>query len=235
MKILLISDTHCEMGYKFPNASEEIMEDLDLIVLAGDIGDPYETRTYMESIPVETAYIAGNHEFYGYDYDQVMVDVFNNTYGCYNNYTLKRNGFNIHLTTLWSYLNPYEEIIYREDIKDCLNINNWSPMKQNLENSLCKEWLESEVNKGDDDLIFTHHSPSYASVVPKWKGHRINASYHNRLENFIEEKHPLVWGHGHIHNHVDYQLFDTTRVIANPKGLPHDNNNYEMAKGLIEV
>lgn len=233
MRILLISDTHCEMGLPFPKIESELLSSLDLLVLAGDIGDPYITKEEIKNLPCDVAYLMGNHELYGYDYESVKSEAFTNKDSCYDNHTLSINERNVHLTTLWTYLNPLQEMYYLSDINDCNHIKHWTPSKQNAKNKENREWLFDVVKEGD--IIFSHHSPSYSSVTDRYKGNHLNAVFHNDLDSFIKDRKPALWGHGHIHQHVDYMI-GNTRIIANPTGcMGSERSQYDLKKGIIEI
>lgn len=72
MKIMVLSDLHLESLTFEPD--QEALRAADVIVLAGDIHPGVEdivwARQTFEDKPV--VYVAGNHEFYGGDWDQTL-------------------------------------------------------------------------------------------------------------------------------------------------------------------
>lgn len=74
-----------------------------------------------------------------------------------------------------------------------------------------------EQHKGKKIVVVTHHAPCELSLHPDYKGHSLNGCYYTDLSEFIRERDIDVWVHGHIHHHVDYDLYGT-RIIANPRG-----------------
>jgi Icc-related predicted phosphoesterase len=79
------------------------------------------------------------------------------------------------------------------------------------------------------DVVVTHHAPSVESVHTKYLGSPLNAGYYSDLYDFIGEIKPKVWVHGHMHHPVDYMIANT-RVLANPRGYPHENNNFDETR-----
>ncbi len=72
MKLLILSDLHLEFLPLVPAASEA-----DVVVLAGDIdlgvrGISWGRRSFPDH---EVVYVAGNHEFYGNDWDTLLDDL----------------------------------------------------------------------------------------------------------------------------------------------------------------
>lgn len=211
-------------------------ENVDLYVLAGDIGNPYEVQTRIHSVKEleeqKIAYLAGNHEYYHQDFDDVNNFVFNNLNSSYNNHTIDVKGRKVHMCTLWTHMSsPIREIMYEKQLNDSNYIGDWSGERANEEFKKSYEWLMDVVEEGD--LVFTHHSPSNMSVVDRWKGNPINDFFHNNLDNFIKTRKPALWGHGHIHDPVDYMLGDT-RVVANPHGYPEERYLLDKKYGKYE-
>ena len=229
MRVGLISDVHTRHGTRLP----EIPENLDLLVLAGDVG---ETEHILHRIKnswskgARVAYLPGNHEYYGFDFDSVH-GLYDNSDILFNRGSLLIGNKTIHFATLWSHLRtPQEEYVYKWGLNDCKMIRGWSPQRQNQEHLETVKWLWDVTQPGD--LIFTHHSPHFSSVVPKWKGSEYNCCFHTDLSDFIKEKKPSLWGHGHIHDPVDY-MFEETRVVANPCGYPIERRGLGDYKCLV--
>src|SRR4051812_9957719 len=79
MRIQLASDLHLEfLQATFPR--ETLIApaaDADVLVLAGDIGCRLGAIELFADWPVPVLYIAGNHEFYGFDIKAVREDLAN--------------------------------------------------------------------------------------------------------------------------------------------------------------
>lgn len=68
-------------------------------------------------------------------------------------------------------------------------------------------------------VVVTHHTPSWQSCAPKWRGDRIlNGAFHTELGDFIAYRPQIkLWIHGHTHEDLDYEI-STTRIVCNPRG-----------------
>lgn len=229
MKIALTSDVHSQDGSKLITDPG----DVDLYVLAGDIGDPYLIREKMKEIKVPVAYLPGNHEYYGSSFEIIGVDVFTNTDNCYNNHTIEIAGRRVHMCTLWSHLiGPAQHSLYTNGLNDVNWIEGWDSHQQNLEHLNSVEWLWDVVKEGD--IVMTHHSPSFKGVVSQYIGDPYNCCFHTDLEALMRDKKPALWGHGHIHNPVDYQV-GQTRVVANPYGYVKERAILDSKHGPYEA
>lgn len=218
MKIGLLSDVHSRFGHKIPDTPN----DLDLLVLAGDIGDPYAIRDIInDDIDVSCAYIAGNHEAYGYSFEEISSEIFNNTSECYNRYTLNLER-DVHLCTLWTDLKgPLGEIQYRETISDMLPqcIHGWTIEKYKREFKSDLDFLYDVVKEGD--VIATHHAPTWQAVSPEWKTASNNMCFVTDLDRFILDRKPSVWMFGHVHTAFDFMIGET-RMVCNPGGYKYE-------------
>jgi len=83
------------------------------------------------------------------------------------------------------------------------------------ENERTREFFENEIKSGD--VVITHHAPCSLSVSPKYKTELTNCFYICDQSELIRKKKPAFWIHGHIHEAVDYKLYDT-RIVSNPFG-----------------
>jgi len=74
------------------------------------------------------------------------------------------------------------------------------------------------------------HSPSFRGVTRNFINDALNPSFHSDLDWFIRERKPALWGHGHIHNPVDYNI-GPTRIVANPHGYRHERLYLDRQNG----
>lgn len=218
MKIGLISDLHNRFGNKFPPIPEEI----DILVCAGDMGEPQKIKERLLSFNIPFIYIAGNHEFYGNNYSDINRDIFNNMSGCYHNHTTYFMERKFHLSTLWSKIeSPMDWLLYTSKLNDIRMIDGivtHDKYREIVDESF--KYIFDNVREGD--IVVTHHSPSYLSCHEKWRGSDLNHCFHTELYDFIMDVKPSVWMHGHVHDSFDYMIGDT-RIVCNPKGYPLEN------------
>ena len=70
MKIQIISDVHLEFGsFELPN------EKCDVLIAAGDIGVGLEGLEWLQTLDMPIIYVAGNHEYWGYDMHELQEDL----------------------------------------------------------------------------------------------------------------------------------------------------------------
>ena len=74
-------------------------------------------------------------------------------------------------------------------------------------------------------VVLTHHAPSIQSVSDEFRNDFASAAFASNLENLIASHDIDLWVHGHTHRCFDYKL-GNTRVICNPRGYPHEQNNF---------
>lgn len=82
-----------------------------------------------------------------------------------------------------------------------------------------------EQNMQEDDIVVTHHMPTYRSVAPKYKASKINCYFTCDLDDMIKNKKPKAWLHAHSHSSCDY-LYHSTRIVCNPFGYPGENPQF---------
>jgi Icc-related predicted phosphoesterase len=235
MKIAYMSDIHLEFhrdgGVAFTDEIIANTPEVDLVVLAGDIGvlktDSGQIQVLLEGLSKKAKkvfYVPGNHEFYQGEYRAgkgTLQDLEYNTpenvvvgSGCFTDFFL--DGYYICGGTLW-----FPDLYPPQHEKEMLNDFNYI---KHLEPEIYREnaYCVAQIEKGcmqfpGKSIVVTHHAPSYQSVDPKFAGSPINKFFANNLDVMIEDVKPLVIVSGHLHDAVDYELFDT-RITSNPAG-----------------
>ena len=96
-------------------------------------------------------------------------------------------------------------------------------------------WLEAALAKQFDGETFvvSHHAP-HPTCLPA--GHSLSAAYASDLSTLILRHQPLVWAHGHVHQHRDVQLGRTRIVnvsLGYPRALDADQLRSDPLSGLI--
>ena len=237
IKITYMSDLHLEFhwdnGDSFIREVIDYTPQSDLVVMAGDIGVLKENAEQLakllqglsEKVSGEgrVVYVPGNHCYYGSIYSEgkrrlakLRQEAPQNVIVCDDYFhQFKVNGYTIAAGTLW-----FPNLMPDVFTKSCLNDFCQIP---GLEEDIYREnngfitMLKGVLSREDKVVVVTHHSPSYRSVNPLYAGSHLNQFFCNNLDDLIEEGKPKCWIHGHLHNSVDYQLFDT-RVISNAAG-----------------
>lgn len=241
MDLQLISDVHLEFHRdngsdflkKLPVAS-------DVLVVAGDLalfrflGPMHEQFAALCLNRKRVYYVLGNHEYYRSspkDVDSLIeavetklptlrvlrpgrVDLF--------------EGRRVLGATLWFRDDPMNAM-YAPELNDFDLIKQFVPWvyEQNKE---AVQFFEKELQ--EDDIVITHHLPSYRSVHPQYAGSTLNRFFVCDLEPLIRERQPALWMHGHTHTACDYTI-EKCRVVANPLGYPREDSNRTFNDKLV--
>jgi hypothetical protein len=95
-------------------------------------------------------------------------------------------------------------------------------------------WLEEQLKSPHEGptLVVTHHAPSNRSQPPRYIGGLLAPAFTSELDDFIRRYQPDLWVHGHTHWSVDYRI-GKTRVYSNQKGYPGEDCGFR--RELIEL
>lgn len=220
----------------------------DVLVLAGDalgcIDGPQAridafvdgARRLTDTWP-HVVFVAGNHEYYGSAWTNTTLAIeaaaeARSTFHALdltNEVTI--NGQRFIGGTLWfdkkSDTQPFDE----QCMNDFRVIFNFTAHVYEA-NTTTDRWLR--LNAESDDVVVTHHLPSWRSVHPKYAASRLNRFFVHDMEDLIVERQPRLWVHGHTHENCDYWIGET-RVVANPRGYKHEINPRFSPGLVIEV
>lgn len=252
MKINLASDIHFEFYTDHgiatlinllsqPHHGE--YSGIDALILAGDI----QLLSYFESYKAileifcdhfpYVILVPGNHEYYDEDIIEAQLKlkeleaVFGNLYILEPQKAVIIKNQRFLGGTMWFPDLP-TNIMYKRGLNDFKCIKNLEPFIYE-HNQKLTDWLKEELTT--EDIVITHHLPSYQSISGDYVGSNMNCFYMTNQENLILDKQPKLWLHGHSHDPVDYMI-DQTRVISNPIGYPHQGAlNQDSFWKIIEI
>ena len=243
MKIQYISDIHLE--YMEDNLVNTFINNIqpraDVLILAGDIGNPYQRRyktllEYVNNTFKKTFIIAGNHEYYGNSIEETKkymkhtvsqyknISFLDNSYEEYENYRFIG-------TTQWTEItNP------QYTINDSNLIHDMTIEKYNSLFYEAKEFLEQSVVP--NSIIITHHLPINDLTHPKYKVGfmaKYNQWFNADLDMFIQKhnKDIKAWFYGHTHTRSVQTHYDVS-FYCNPIGYPGENH-YEDINVVCEL
>lgn len=219
MRVRLLSDIHLELATNGPKLMSKFVPLVpgdDILILAGDIGNP--TKKLYQSFITEMSkhyakvfVVAGNHEYYqGYkrtfdqriqevsgkfrlsmdDIDQTITDLTNslpNVHFMQRNVVIY-NRIRFLGCTLWIQADP----ILASGINDYNYIPNLTPEKCTELHVRDIKWLESQLNLPNDGtydstVVMTHHLPSYKLIADKYLGHPLNGFYADNLDYLVKQ------------------------------------------------
>ena len=185
MKIQLASDLHLEfVQRKFPG--ERLITPAygaDLLILAGDIGNGTQAIEYFKDWPVQVLYLAGNHEFYGTDFQPARTALRQAADGTcvtfLDNDVADFGGIRFLGTTLWTdyrlQLNRTQRHAMENAemrIMDHFRIRDgdgkFTAQRALAEHELSRSWLAQELAEPYDGktVVVSHHGPPPLSVHP---------------------------------------------------------------------
>jgi predicted phosphodiesterase len=233
MKFALMSDIHMEF---WPDP-ETLMADIirvtpecDVIALAGDIGVLANNYDHLQKFIEELSskgdviYVSGNHEFYGRAFECGLEDLFRLRSSFKTNRKVqiidgaprwvKIGDYNFLVGTLW-----FEDLLPTAEEKGWLNDFRVKRIEDYIYDLNSQFVRMLRLTDKKNIVTISHHSPTYASTDPKFKGNPLNQFFCNNLDYLLEERGVVLSCHGHLHDPVDYQL-GCTRVCSAPMGYP---------------
>jgi Icc-related predicted phosphoesterase len=245
VKILILSDLHLEFGRMSPiHAGERIDEGVDVVVLAGDIGEGVQGIRWAREtfILKEIVYVAGNHEYYDRHWETLQKDMRSIAQNMGVHFldedSVELFGVRFLGATLWTDFAffgekkkrtaMFEADRYMNDYK-CIQTSHAPPGFESARSRLLEPldtirmyesavaWLGQELETGDPDktVVVTHQAPHRQSVHARHENDVLTAAYASDLSRLLGKS--ALWVHGHMHNSSDYRV-SGTRVICNPRG-----------------
>jgi DNA repair exonuclease SbcCD nuclease subunit len=267
MRIQYVSDIHLEQ-YTIQTKEQlnprqwiEPDPNADVLVLAGDIGNPNKSSYSLfldwcsKSWP-HVIIIAGNHEFYTLSSSNEKLNYYETTNlirSITSHYTnvhfLDRNrielkpGVHILGCTLWTDI-PQELRKYAvQGLNDFRMIPGitFEAYADHHRNDL--EWLTNQLeelsSKGEKCVVVTHHLPTEALISKKYQGHPMNCCFYTELEPLIKRTAPLAWicGHSHTGNLITLESknMQTTILTLNPCGYPGERVETRNPNAVVVV
>lgn len=243
MQALLVSDLHFEFHRDKGRSLVNSLPDADILLCPGDLCDAAglcDALLLLLGKWQHVVYTFGNHEFYGSGIPEVRRNVQDlaerlPSLGSWlgqlhllDNSTCEIEGRRFVGTTLW--FRKMEGLSLDES-----SLNDFYQIKrahQEIyeENAKSEKFLRDTIS--ENDLVLTHHLPSYASVHPRYLGSSLNRFFVCDVEELILERQPKMWVHGHTHDSCDYNL-GKTRVLCNPFGYQQYDLNMKFNEHLI--
>jgi predicted phosphodiesterase len=228
MKFQILSDIHLEMLKRtpvFPVLAENL-------ILAGDIGYVGRPiwRQFLRKCVEDykrVIYIAGNHEFYGTDYDVGLATIAKEEgvifleKGSLDIEEVGGEAVRILGTTLWTEI-PAEKMAETQAM-----MSDYSQIQfkgryltgrdTNYMHRVAKNWLRGELEKAAVEdkkvIVVTHHLPSFQMVAAKYKQEN-NHGFASDCEDLVTAGPVRAWICGHSHTQMERWIGDTVCVMA---------------------
>lgn len=235
-----VSDTHIDLR-KTPF---EIEKHGDVLLLAGDIGNPYEPsyEAFLKTVSdkFEMVYvIAGNHEYYGYSFKDTEMQLrsvcnrFENV--CYLQCDEDEyDGVRILGCTLWSDLE--DRLITKMNDFYCIFKDGYVRVRPSDIRTIHKthvEWLDYQLSKDDTTptIVITHHAPDMR-MNGKFCGGPLQTAFATDLPHLLRK--PVVaWINGHTHQNLTIHV-NGIPCVANCVGYEGEGVDYNP-QALVDV
>jgi len=253
MKIRVLSDLHLEFSdHRYEHIwTKSPIDKETTILLAGDIDLGDLNQEFMIELCDHFKYvirICGNHEFYGYNYDNVIRDWKEfelvgpkNFHFLHNDWRIL-DGVRFLGGTMWTSLDeadPLTVIQAQNVMSDYINImNNNVVITPEFTIAEHDKFIKFLLEKFDEDfkgdtVVVTHHSPGNPLKRNGRFGDRLDNAYFANIEELIGYYNKAkLWVHGHTHQSWDYMI-NETRVVCNPYGYYNYATNSGFDKDLI--
>jgi predicted phosphodiesterase len=242
-----MSDLHLEFG---PFFVPEMDGDADtVLVLAGDIHVGRKAFNFIAELATQfkaIIYIAGNHEFYNQDIEEVLNwwmapnRLPENVHFLHNDFKII-DGVNFIGTTLWTDLKKgdwFEVRQARKFISD-FQIIDYKGRTYTTEDHInlyfeAKDFLVKTVAETvGKKVVITHFMPTWEVITDRFVGQPLNGFFAGNMDFLIPDVD--LWLFGHTHDNVDKMLGDT-RLVCNPRGYAgHELNPYFNPELVIEI
>jgi len=239
----LFSDIHNEFLDK-PFEIKPLKTDKETcLILAGDVGVLKKKHTwepFIENCKEQFKYvfwIAGNHEYYHGNISFQEIPTGGNLHT--DLLEFEEEKIVVIGATLWSDFDKGNAITMQEarflmnDFKLIRTGPDYRKFTPELaffyhynQKDLIFERIRHYKDKGWKVVVVTHHHPSFRSTSERYRNHPLNGCYMSGLDELINETKPDIWCCGHIHDKMNYQIFDT-KIICNPIGYPHEMLDYD--------
>lgn len=248
MRFALYSDLHLEIKAWAPP-----MLDVDLIILAGDIGShthglAWAAATFQQPV----VYVAGNHEYYEAHLG-MLAELQKPAWEHSGVYFLERcrfalNGVRFLGCTLWSGFDLYGSgtqqalamTAARKGINDYWMI--YAKGGKRLQprdtlrlhrTALC--WLDAELSRpfNGKTVVVTHFAPHRGCVAPQHEASEVSPYFVSDLSRLMQKHRIDVWCHGHTHTNNDFLAEGGCRVISNQRGYPNEQASIGFRHDLV--
>ena len=250
MKIQYISDLHIELMHKnkFNKLCDKIIPKCDVLVLAGDIGNPlhhndkYTSFLHLMSDKFKKVFIiTGNHEYYQNDIIKTNEKVHEiccsrNNLSFLDNTTEFYNGIRFVGTTQWTHIcDPQYLINDFSAIKD-MNVNRYNNL--HLKSRLfLKDSIDNSTKNDEKVVVITHHLPLHELTHEKYKYGfmaRYNQCFSADFSDIIDKPNTIKsWFFGHTHTKTE-RIISNIPFYCNPLGYDGENDEHDIIQ-VVDV
>jgi len=196
----------------------------------------------------DVVFVLGNHDYYNAKSTDVVHDTmkkvkfYENLHWLNNSYEII-NGINFYGGTLWFDKNYSQPLKYNLNDFHVINPKSKFPdfvnkMHKKFVNNLFDNLVLDNVKY---DIVVSHYAPSFNSISPDYKKkcvYDLSSFFYSEDAEIILQKlyhenmQPKYWIHGHTHNSIAYELYET-KIVCNSYGYPQERGMTGFNKDLI--
>ena len=256
IRIQFVSDLHLEFEQNRDWIADHPLEVTgDILLVAGDSAyldvpesgrDTYSRYTFWDWASKHYKQVIvclGNHDFYGY-YDLATMpdgyckEIRPNVHAYYNK-VIHLPNIDIIVSTLWSFIEPYNAYQTEKGVSDFYRIlydgHRLTADDFNREHARCLAFIKKAVSesKANTKIVLTHHVPTQLCTAHEFAGSPINGAFTVELGDYIADSEIDYWIYGHSHRNIEAQI-GNTHILSNQLGyISHDEysrNGFDPAK-----
>ncbi|MFT5820363.1 MAG: putative phosphohydrolase [Crocinitomix sp.] len=218
----------------------------EILILAGDI-IPFQMIPHFDWFfdQIQTQFkavywIAGNHEYYGSDISLrsgTFHEKIRDNIHLVNNYRLDLDACTLLFTTLWSEISPQNFMQIQRGMSDYYHIKNGDrPFNPNDSTQLFKENVDflktalNEMTQIKNQIIVTHHVPTYENYPSQFKNSPLNNAFATELAPLIRDHSISHWIYGHSHCNVPDFKIGNTVLTNNQLGYVSHSEHFDYRK-----
>jgi len=242
--IYSISDLHLE----FEDRGLELLEkcpEADILVLPGDVGNATTCLKDIKNFLIaakekysDVIFVAGNHEFYGSNYDRIkVIDNLRKISEETKTHFLHRESKivqNIEFigTTLWSLIdkiayssmNDSRQGVFRSQTEYVIEfVDDYRFLQKSL-----------QTNGSYPRVVITHHLPSSRLIHKRFWDHPANSGFYTNILDDLNMHGVNYWFCGHTHEYADYKYGDS-KLIVNPVGYPEEHKSTKLSTQTYKI
>lgn len=212
VRIQVCSDIHLEYNdINVPFESIITNKGSQVLILAGDIGDPFSDIykgfiNYCSTIFEYVLIVAGNHEFYDNDIASTNEMIYSITDNYSNviflqNTTFTYDDYVFVGTTLWTSISDNVTDSELLTVNDYFSIKGFNRHVCNDMHYTSVDFIQKQLDKYTDKkvIVITHHAPSIKCLDPKYYDDELNCCFMSNLDYLFESPNLCAWIYGHTH------------------------------------
>ena len=235
------SDLHLEfpMNKQFM-VKNPIVPKSEVLILAGDIV-PFHLMeqqndffSYISDHFRMTYWIPGNHEYYNNDISKRIgsfQENIRNNIVLLNNKTIIEDNTALQFSTLWTKINPLQELKIQHGMNDFRIIRNG---EERFTPRDCTQFFEENIHFISNEIathadlnkvVVTHHVPTFQNYPKEHLGSSLNSAFAVDLNGFIEKSNVDAWIYGHHHKNINEFKIGNTAMCTNQLGYVQANEH----------